>query len=397
MNQIVPKSELKNRMSNFRKHMDSIYPEWEIAILFTNISLYYFTGTMQNGMLVIQKDGDEILWVYRSYERAVDESQFDNIKNMKSYREAAQYYGTLPNEVYIEMDHIPIGFFNRIKSYFSFEKALSLENVLSEVRAVKSEYELELIYKAGDIHRQILEDYVPTVLREGMSEAELGVLIYSKMMELGHHGISRFQMFDTEMLLGNVGFGTSSIYPTYFDGPGGNLGLSAAVPLFGNRERKLKKGDLVFIDMGCGVDGYHTDKTMVYSFGRPQEKWVLDYHMECVSIQNQIVKKLKPGAICSQIYKEIMDNLDEKFLEHFMGFGNRRVNFLGHSIGLCIDEFPVIARGFDKPIAANMVFALEPKRGIPDVGMVGIENTFVVKETGAISVTGTNPGMIIVD
>jgi Xaa-Pro aminopeptidase len=103
---------------------------------------------------------------------------------------------------------------------------------------------------------------------------------------------------------------------------------------------------------------------------------------------------LRPGAIPSVIYKTIVDNLSSQFLENFMGFGNRRVKFLGHGVGLTIDELPVIAQGFDEPIQEGMVFALEPKKGIKDVGMVGIENTFIVTADGAKCITGTNPGLI---
>jgi len=81
-------------------------------------------------------------------------------------------------------------------------------------------------------------------------------------------------------------------------------------------------------------------------------------------------------------------------LENFMGFGNRRVKFLGHGVGLTIDELPVIAQGFDESIQEGMVFALEPKKGIKDVGMVGIENTFIVTSEGGKCITGTNPGLI---
>jgi Xaa-Pro aminopeptidase len=103
---------------------------------------------------------------------------------------------------------------------------------------------------------------------------------------------------------------------------------------------------------------------------------------------------LVPGAIPSQIYQTIMDRLSPDFLENFMGFGNRQVRFLGHGIGLTIDEMPVIAKGFDEPIQEGMVFALEPKKGIPDVGMVGIENTFEVTPNGGRCITGDNPGLI---
>ena len=101
---------------------------------------------------------------------------------------------------------------------------------------------------------------------------------------------------------------------------------------------------------------------------------------------------LKPGAVPSEIYNCVMNDLSVDFLENFMGFGNRTVKFLGHGIGLTIDELPVIAQGFDEPIQEGMVFALEPKKGIKDIGMVGIENTFIVTTEGGKCITGTNRG-----
>ncbi len=120
-------------------------------------------------------------------------------------------------------------------------------------------------------------------------------------------------------------------------------------------------------------------------------------HNRCVEIQRHLVSLARPGAIPSEIYASVMENLDPQFLQNFMGFGDRRANFLGHGVGLQIDEMPVLADGFDEPLAAGMVLALEPKKGIPGVGMVGVEDTFVVGPDGAASITGTNPGLIPVE
>jgi Xaa-Pro aminopeptidase len=113
-----------------------------------------------------------------------------------------------------------------------------------------------------------------------------------------------------------------------------------------------------------------------------------------VEIQDTMASMLKPGAIPSEIYRTVMAGLEPAFLTNFMGFGDRRVKFLGHGIGLWIDETPVIAEGFDEPLEEGMVFALEPKKGIPDVGLVGIENTFVVTPQGGRSLTGRSKGLI---
>lgn len=393
----VPLSELEMRMSRFREKMDSCHPEWEMAVIFTKVNLYYFTGTMQEGMLLIIRDADPVLWVRRSFDRALDESMFPCIRPMESFRDVAGAIDKIPETVHLETEVVPLALYQRFQKYFPSKNVKSLDTQLAAVRAVKSAYELSLMRRSGEVHRRVLEECVPQILREGMSEAELAAEIFAVMVREGHQGIARFSMFDTEMVLGHVGFGESSIYPTYFNGPGGNYGMSPAVPLLGSRERKLEKGDLIFIDIGCGVDGYHTDKTMTYMFGRTLSQDVIREHHKCISIQNEIAEMLKPGEAPSRIYNSIMSRLDADFLDNFMGFGNRKVKFLGHGIGLFVDEWPVIAEGFHEPLQEGMVFALEPKKGIKGVGMVGIENTFIVTPEGGRCITGGNPGLILVE
>jgi Xaa-Pro dipeptidase len=390
----VPLTELKNRMRCFRKKMDISNLNWEIAVIFSKVNLYYFTGTMQDGMLIIPQNEEATFWVRRSYERALDESLFSSIEPMNSFRDAAKNVSRLPDKVYLETEVVPLALYQRFQKYFPFKNVESVDSQVCAIRSVKSEYELSLLREAGRIHQHVLEDLVPGMLREGMSEADLSTQLFSVLVEEGHNGACRFGMFDTEMILGNVCFGESSIYPTYFNGPGGKLGLSPAAPVLGSRDRKLRKGDLVFVDVGCGVDGYHTDKTTTYMFGSPLPQYAIDLHNKCVDIQNEAASMLKPGLAPSDIYNTIMNGLDQEFLQNFMGFCGRKVKFLGHGVGLLIDETPVIAEGFDEPLQEGMVFALEPKRGIENIGMVGIENTFIVTAEGGECITGDNPGLI---
>ena len=142
MTKKVPLTELKNRMRSFRKRMDTSSPEWEIAVIFSKINLYYFTGTMQDGMLIIPKNGDAIFWVRRSYERALDESLFSNIEPMNSFRDAAKSISELPDTVYLETEVVPLALYQRFQKYFPFKNVKSVDTQISAVRAVKSEYEL---------------------------------------------------------------------------------------------------------------------------------------------------------------------------------------------------------------------------------------------------------------
>jgi Xaa-Pro dipeptidase len=392
----IPSYELQDRMNRFRSRMDRDNPKWELAILFSKVNQYYFTGTMQDGMLVVPRDDEAVYWVRRSYERARDESLFPNIRPMKSYRDAAVAMGSCPTTLYTEMEVLPLAMFQRLQKYFSFRDAKPADAQIMTVRAVKSDFEITIMKRIGEKHRHILETVVPEMLEEGMSESDLASSIFSHMIKEGHHGFARFGMFDTNIGIGQLGFGESSLYPTYFDGPGGNYGMSPAMPFWGSRERKLKKGDLVFVDVAFGLDGYHTDKTMNYMFGMPIKEEAIVEHNKCVEVQRRLSSMLKPGNTPSNIYREIMDSLSPEFLNDFMGYGDRKVKFLGHGIGLQIDEAPVIAAGFDEPLEEGMVIALEPKKGISGIGLVGTENTYLVTPEGGQSITGNDPGLILV-
>ena len=390
----VPKTELDQRLKRFRMIMDKREPEWELALVIGKINQYYFTGTMQEGLLFIPREGEAVYYVRRSYERAVDESLFLNIQLMETYRDVAAAMGKLPPSVFLEAELVPLAMYERMNKYFGFAGFKSLDRCITNVRSVKSRYELDLIMKSGEIHKMVLEERMPALFKEGMSEWDLAAALYTALHEEGYQGVSRFSMFDTEVLMGHVAFGESSLYPTYFNGPGGNYGLSPAVPFMGSRERKLSDGDLIFIDTGCGFEGYHSDKTMTYMFGRSLPKHAVECHQKCVDIQNRIAEMLKPGETPAQIYNSIIGSLDEVFLQNFMGYGNRRVKFLGHGIGLQVDELPVLANGFDEPIQEGMAFAVEPKSGVEGVGMVGIENTFLVTPDGGACITGNHPGLM---
>lgn len=389
----VPRTELDDRQKRFRDRMDKTRPGWEMAAITGKIPLYYFTGTMQDGVLIVPQDGDAVFWVRQSYDRAAEESFFMDIRKMRSYRDIAAAMKTFPPVVHLETEQVSVAQFQRLQKHLRFSRVMAADEVIGAVRARKSPYELALMERAGEIHRHVLEDLVPGMLCEGIDEVTFACNLYSVMVKEGHQGIIRFGRFN-EMLLGQIGFGTSSITPICVDTPGGVSGMHPSVPQMGCRERKLATGDLVVIDIGCGYNGYQTDKTQSYMFKKSIPDTAVREHERCVEIQDQLASMLRPGAIPSEIYRAVMNGLEPSFLENFMGYGGKQVKFLGHGIGLWIDEQPVIAEGFDEPLEEGMVFALEPKKGIAGVGLVGIENTFAVTPHGGRSLTGKNRGLI---
>lgn len=395
MNQ-VPLSELNDRLTRFRARMDADCPEWELAALFGRINQYYFTGTMQDGLLLVPRSGEAVLWVRRSYERAGDESLFPDIRPMKSFRDALPAGATAWRTIHLETELVPLALAQRFRKHFACREVAALDGAVARVRAVKSPYELALMARSGAMHRRLLEEQVPALLRAGMNETELGCELYALMVREGHQGTVRFNMFGVDVAVAQLGFGENSLYPTSFDGPGGCVGICPAAPVLGSRERTLRVGDLVFVDCGCAMEGYSSDKTMVYQFGRPLPDQAVAAHRRCVELERQLAAELRPGAIPAEIYRRTLAGLAPELGENFMGYGARRANFLGHGVGLQIDEWPVLAEGFDEPLEENMVLAIEPKKGVPGVGMVGSENTYRVTPAGGVSLTGDHPGLILV-
>lgn len=385
----VPASELAARLERFRRAMDAAHPGWEMAAVNHKVAMYYFTGTIQEGVLLIRPQ-DAVFWVRRSFERACNESHFSDIRPMHSFREAAVFYGSAPKVMYVETKKATLDWERMLHKYFAFEELGSFDSVLQDLRMVKSEYELKQMEQSGAIHETVLDIVAPKLIHGGISEAQLAIAIYSEMVQRGSHGTARFNQALGEEAVGIASFGKSGLVRTGFDGPGGTDGTCIAVQSIGNAFRKLQPGRLVYLDIPCGFDGYHTDKTVVYYYGDlakdEQSKHIIEAQQRCLELEQEVVRLMVPGEPIENLYLRTMDKFDNIYGDAFMNGGK----FLGHSIGLVMDEAPAIAKGFKQPLQPGMTFAVEPKIALPGLGMVGTENTYVVTEKGARSLTGSS-------
>mgnify|MGYP004675374029 FL=1 len=385
----VPASELEARLERFRRAMDAAHPGWEMAAVNHKVAMYYFTGTIQEGVLLIRPQ-DAVFWVRRSFERACNESHFSDIRPMHSFREAAAFYGSAPKVMYVETKKATLDWERMLHKYFAFEELGSFDSVLQDLRMVKSEYELKQMEQSGAIHETVLDIVAPKLIHGGISEAQLAIALYSEMVQRGSHGTARFNQALGEEAVGIASFGKSGLVRTGFDGPGGTDGTCIAVQSIGNAFRKLQPGRLVYLDIPCGFDGYHTDKTVVYYYGDlakdEQSKQLMEAQQRCLELEQEVVRLMVPGEPIENLYLRTMDKFDNIYGDAFMNGGK----FLGHSIGLVMDEAPAIARGFKQPLQPGMTFAVEPKIALPGLGMVGTENTYVVTENGARSLTGSS-------
>ncbi|MDR1157878.1 MAG: Xaa-Pro peptidase family protein [Oscillospiraceae bacterium] len=390
------RQELESRIDRLRTALDARDDAWDAALVVDKVNQYYLTGTMQDGLFLLKRDGAFAYFARKSFQRARQESPLPAIYPMTSYREVAQHLGPSPMKVYLEKEVVTCAMFERLQKHLPLRETAALDGVIGAVRAVKSAYELTCMEASGRAHAYLLETVAPSLMREGMSEAELAVRLYEAMVALGHHGVTRFARFQTDVALGQVAFGENTIYPSNFYGPGGMKGLCPAAPLLGDSTRRLQKGDIVYLDVGFGVQGYHTDRSQAYCFGAAPSSETLRLHRACLALQKQIAARLKPGAVPHEIYACVTADLGADFRENFMGVGGDCLKFLGHGVGLYVDEIPALAPGFHEPLAENMTFAVEPKKSVPGVGLLGGEDTYLVTPDGGRCLTGGEKDILMV-
>jgi len=387
---IIPEKEIEKRITSLQTKLgENNLPG---CLIQDKINIFYYSGTMQNGALFIPESGDPVFFIRRSLEMGKQESPLKNLIQFKRFKDIPPViiaYGYDFSRLGIDENTTPLLLFKMLKKALPDTTFSDISFALTEIRSVKSAYEIAQIREAGSRHEKIYA-IIPDLIHEGMTEWELGTLIVCEMLKSGGMGITRMGGFNSELFGGNICFGESGNHPSAFDGPGGINSQSPAFPLLGG-DKKLKSGDIIYIDTGFGYNGYYTDKTRIFSIGKPQQE-AMDAHETCLVIQKKIQELLKPGELPSRIFEQIYDEIivPENFESNFMGFGGNQVRFLGHGIGLVIDEFPAIAKKISYPLKENMVIAIEPKKGIKSIGLVGIENTFQVTPEGGKRLT---PGL----
>lgn len=383
----VPADELSARLNRLRCAMTERDPAWSMMILDNKIDLYYLTGSMPDGALVVTPD-EAVLFVRRSVDCVQRESLFPDIRPMGSFRGIAEAFPSVPETAYVTMRTMTLQKLALLQKYLPFTPK-GADDVLSGLRAVKSEYELSCMRRAGKLHQLVIEEVAPVLLRPGISEARLCSEICTCMLDRGAMGISRFNQPAAEDVLGVASFSENSLRASALDSPSGNIGTCIAMKSIGSSARCLKDGDTVLLDIPCGYNGYHTDKSIAFYFGsladHPQGGLIRAAREQCVFLEHEIASMMQPGAVPAEIYEKILACVDPAFRDGFMN----GCKFLGHSIGLTMDETPVLAKGFFAPLEAGMTLAVEPKIALPGIGLVGCENTYEIVQHGpAQSLTG---------
>lgn len=393
----VPTTELTGRVKALQK---ALAPAGiGLALIRQPADLFYYAGTLVDGFLAVAPQGQPSLLVRRPHHH--DHSTPGpwprvRYRDLKELAQILSQAGLNPQgAVALELDVIPAAWFRRIQEQlFPGQPIVDLSPLIRIQRMVKSAYELTQFQRAAAILDQV-HAQVPELLQPGLSELELSAALEYRLRLLGHQGLVRVRNWDLEVYYGHVLSGVSGLLAAYTDTPSGGPGFSAAFPQ-GPSLKKLAPNEPISIDLAACVNGYIVDMTRMYALGSlPSQVWETWEVVE--ELYRLYTAAAKPGAGPGEIYHLLGDAVRSRGLaDFFMGLGNDRVSFLAHGVGLELDEYPFITARFPYPLEADMVLAFEPKFFLPEIGMIGQEDTGRITPTGVEWLTHSPRGITII-
>ena len=391
----APLAELQARIKNLQKAMQEKGVGG--ALIVQKTDLFYFTSTSQQGWLYVPESGAPLLMIFKEFDRARIESALEQVISVVSPKKIpeilADYGYPTPAILGLELDVLPTNLYFQYADIFKNSKIVDVSTEIRLIRAIKSSYELEILRQAAFLSDAVAAK-VPELLQLGKTEVALAGELESYARSLGHQGIVRMRLFGSELFYGHLMSGPAAAIPSYLASPTGGRGVS---PLIGQGPgfNKIGKNEPILFDYVFALQGYISDHARIFSIGAlPDElMWA---HEAMLRIQEETKKYALPGISSGDIY-EMMVAMAENmgYGEFFMGVGDRRIRFTGHGVGLELDEFPFLAKGQKLLLAKNMVIALEPKVILPGKGVVGIENTLLVTDTGLESLTKIDDHIMI--
>jgi len=354
------------------------------ALLAYPIDIYYFAGTRQNALLWVPAAGEPTLLVRKSLARARQEGCIDDIRPFPSSKELP---GVLAGSrrVGVTWDVLPVQQMQFLAKVFPGVEFVDIAAVNRELRSVKSDWEIgkmaQSAQKLGAVFAQ-----VPEFLRPGMRELDLAAEFEYRARKLGNEGYVRMRAFNQELFQGLAVAGPSAAEPGFFDGAVTGRGLSAASP-HGASEARIEANVPILVDYTGVFEGYIVDMTRIFVFGtlRPEVQKAFE---AALAIQDYLEENLKPGSDGAELFAGAVGLAEAAGLAaNFMGAPGEQAKFVGHGVGLELDEMPVLAQGFKLPLQLQQTIAIEPKFVLPGAGVIGIENTYAVGPDGGVRLT----------
>lgn len=373
--------DLKLKWDRMQQAMQKINADG--CLLTVDVNLYYTTGRIFSGYFYLPAEGAPWFFVKRPNGLTGDHVEY--IRKPEQMAELFASHGLeMPEKLLLEADELTYNDYIRLQNIFNPKETGNATAMMRELRQIKTPYEIGMFRLSAEHHARTYAE-IPECFRSGMTDLEFQYEIEKRMRKNGSIGIFRAFGANMDIFMGSILAGENAETPSPFDFALGGGGIDTSCPL-GANGTVLKEGTAIMVDMAGNYTAYMTDMTRVFSVGRLTE---LAYraHQTALLIESEIENIARPGTPCAELYNIAARITENQGLgAYFMGT-KQQAKFVGHGIGIQINELPVLTPRSKEVLEPNMVFALEPKYVIPGVGAVGIENSFLVTETGLEKIT----------
>ena len=377
-------AEIERRIVGVQKGLRAA--EIDCALLVEATDLVYLTGVMADAHLLVPAHDDPVLLVRRGLERVAAESPIEDVRPLRSLKDLPALLAERgARRIGLELDVLPAARYLRYRDLLPEAELVDVADVMAAQRAVKSAWELDMIGKAA-AQLAVAFDAAPALVAEQPTDLAIQIECERLLRHAGHQGVLRFRGLNGQMFYGAVLAGPDGAIAPWADTPLGGPGPNAAIGK-GPGGWAIRDGDAVTVDLVGGHMGYVADATRTFFRGAPNPL-LAEALGVCEAILADLEGLMRPGVACEDLYLRGLELATAAgFGDNWMGHGPARVRFVGHGVGLEINERPFLAQGFSAPLALGNVIAVEPKLVFPGVGAVGVEDTYAIDRDGPLRIT----------
>jgi len=384
----TPAKEISLRISRIKRLMSDAMLDG--ILISTNANIYYTAGRVFDGFVYIPANGNALYLIRRPNDITGDGAV--KIHKPEQIMEILAQKGLpAPQNLGLELALVDFQTIKRLSAAFPASQVEDASAIMKAARAVKTDYEIEQIRRSA-IKHCIVYKKIPKLYQEGMSDIELQIAIEHTSRLEGCLGQFRVAGNSMEIHMGSVLAGPNADVPSPYDFSMGGAGLDPSLPV-GANGTIIRPGMTVMVDTNGDFTGYMSDLTRVFT-PKDVDNLARKAHQCSIDICHAVAREAKPGVKASALYEMAREIVKSRSLEHyFMGY-SQKAGFIGHGIGIDINELPVLSPKSRDILQLNNVIALEPKFVIPEVGAVGIENTYVVRADGLECLTDMTEDII---
>ena len=353
------------------------------CLLTMNMNLYYVSGQVFNGYFYLPAEGRPYWFVKR-----LTIPETNQVHVIRKPEQIPDFFRDLnlamPRKLLLEADELSYNEYIRLQHVFRAEATGNASALIRHIRMIKTPWEIEQMRISARKHEAVYRE-IPACYRHGMRDIELQIEIEKRMRVHGSLGYFRAFGSNMDIFVGSLLAGENAGEPSPFDFALGGTGMHASGPL-GANGTLLEEGTTVMADMSGNYTAYQTDMTRVFSIGKLPDR-AYRVHRVALEIQARMERAAKPGVPCAELYRDALAMAGQEGLEDcFMGT-HLQAKFVGHGVGLEINELPVLTTRSKDILQPGMTFAFEPKFVLAGIGAVGIENTFLVTDSGVEKMT----------